>query len=103
MRRACVIAVHCYAVCASIAHAASRSELYDLQERCAKRTEQEFRPDWGAGFVRAAGEIIGTGSFHNHYNVRLNKCFYLLTYDTPTSRSITLFDINEHVLCSLFG
>jgi hypothetical protein len=95
MRRAYVIAFVCCAVCASAARAASRAELYDLQERCAKRTEQEFRREWGDGIVREGGAIVGTGSFQNHYNVRLNKCFYLLTYETPASNMVTLFDINE--------
>jgi len=81
---------------ASVTFAATRTELYDLQERCAKRTEQVFRRDWGPdGLVKQANGTLGVGSFHNHYNARLNKCFYLLRYETAESTLITLFDVND--------
>jgi hypothetical protein len=53
------------------ADAQSRSEIYELQEKCGKRAEQLFEKDF------PLDQRQGLESFENHYNVRLNRCFML--------------------------
>ena len=96
------------ASCSSFAQ--SKKEEYELQERCGKRAEEQFRRDWGSNGVINTKEGQVVGSYRNHYNRKLNKCFVLLTSEslpykekTPrVSRQITLYDINESKDYGLF-
>ena len=59
------------------AAALSKRQAYELSERCGKTAGEEFRREWKGGIVNTAtGQM--TASFRNHYNSKLNKCFYLL-------------------------
>lgn len=54
------------------AYADSNAEAYGLQERCAKRAAMTFE--------HSNGGSAGQGwfvNYENHYNRKLNKCFYL--------------------------
>ena len=86
----------------SSCHAASPSELYELQERCSRRAEELFIKNF------AGGEIINTDDgkafarYTNHFSNKLNKCFYLVTvanipFDSSkeSTTSITLYDVNQ--------
>ena len=72
---------------------------YELQERCGKRAAEVFAKEWDSGVSNtASGQIIG--NYENHYNSRLNKCFYLeisnLYEGKAPIRSMGLFDLNEN-------
>ena len=85
--------------------ALSKRQAYELSERCGKTTGEEFRREWKGGIVNTeTGQMAA--SYTNHYNSRLNKCFYLLRVTHFTSKksgggestsnvSMMLFDINE--------
>ncbi len=76
-------------------------EEYELQERCGRRAEEIFRKDWGRGMSQTGGSIF-EGNYNNHYNKKLNKCFYLIWStaivrkgkEQSTTRSAVLYDIN---------
>lgn len=87
---------------ANNSYAASTKEEYDLQERCGKRADEFFKREYGNGISNNKdGQSIS--GYTNHYNKKLNKCFFLLTTsDLPykdkknsASTFITLFNINE--------
>jgi hypothetical protein len=83
----------------------SKRQAYELSERCGKTAGEEFRREWKQGLVNTkTGQMLA--SFTNHYNSRLNKCFYLLRITHFTKKksagdratmnlSMTLADINE--------
>jgi hypothetical protein len=85
------------AVSATVAQA--QTEKYDLQERCGKFAAEVFAKEWGTGFSNSDnGQTIT--DYRNHYNFRLNKCFYLeLSTIEPRSKderpfsSSRLFDL----------
>jgi hypothetical protein len=52
------------------AHSQSRTEIYDLQERCAKSAAEMFEKDF-------PNDNRQGSTYVNNYNVRLNKCFML--------------------------
>jgi hypothetical protein len=87
------------AVWATVAQA--QTEKYDLQERCGKFAAEVFAKEWGTGFSNTDnGQTIA--DYQNHYNFRLNKCFYLeLSTIEPRSgderpfSSSLLFDLYE--------
>jgi hypothetical protein len=83
----------------------SQQQVYELTEQCGKKSREEFRRAWNEGTVKTADGQM-TAEFTNHYNVRLNSCFYLLTVSHYTAGSDNgsasastlnkmLFDINE--------
>jgi hypothetical protein len=88
-------------ISASTASALSILEEYELQERCGRRAEEIFRKDWGKGMSQSGGSIF-EGNYNNHYNKKLNKCFYLIWStaiarkgkEQSTTRSAVLYDIN---------
>ena len=85
--------------------ALSRRQAYELSERCGKTAGEEFRREWKAGIVNTeTGQMMA--GYANHYNSRLNKCFYLLRVTHFTSKksgggestsniSMMLVDIND--------
>ena len=85
--------------------ALSKRQGYELSERCGKTAGEKFRREWKQGVVNTeTGQMVA--SFTNHYNSKLNKCFYLLTVNHFTHKnshggeatmnlSMMLADINE--------
>jgi hypothetical protein len=79
--------------------AQAQTAKYDLQERCGKFAAEVFAKEWGTGFSKSDnGQTIT--DYRNHYNFRLNKCFYLeLSRIEPRSKderpfsSSRLFDL----------
>ena len=64
------------AVWVIVAQAQTATERYNLQDRCGKVAAEVFAKEWGTGFSNTAnGQAIA--QYRNHYNFRLNKCFYL--------------------------
>lgn len=59
-----------------IGQAQSNKDLYGLQERCGKQAEERFQ---GIGKQRETAGYTFSFDFENHYSLRLNKCFFLLT------------------------
>lgn len=88
------------AASAGFAHAQANREAYDLQDRCGRRAAEVFARDYGTGFSTSKEyKLIYT--YRNHYNSRLNKCFYMvieraLLKDGPEVRTLELFDLNEN-------
>ncbi len=89
----------------AVCHAAPNKQEYELQERCGKVARETFEREWGkGGLVKQDGQTMMTG-YENHYNTRLNKCFYLQSttmYPKKGDRNrnstllMLLFDINEN-------
>jgi hypothetical protein len=87
------------AVCATVAQAQTATD--NQQERCGKLAAEVFAKEWGAG-VSNTDDRQTIADYRNHYNFRLNKCFYLeLSTTYPRSRderqfsSSRLFDLHE--------
>jgi hypothetical protein len=71
--------------------------LYELQERCGKLAKT-FAEDWKTRTVQTAHPTV-QGGYENHYNARLNKCFYLeisTTYGRVVMRHLRLIDLNDN-------
>ena len=96
------------AVWATVAQAQTQTERNDLQEQCEKLAAEAFAKEWGTGVSNTDnGQTIA--GYRHHYNLRLNKCFYLeLSTTYPRSRdegqyrrpagelsSSRLFDLQE--------
>jgi len=89
------------AVWVIVAQAQTATERYNLQDRCGKVAAEVFAKEWGTGFSNTDnGQTIA--QYRNHYNFRLNKCFYLeLSITEPRSgderpfSSSRLFDLYE--------
>jgi hypothetical protein len=85
-------------------YAASNKEEYELQERCGKRAGEIFKREYGSGIKRDKDGSTNFG-YKNHYNTKLNKCFFLESsrgYTEATDKKKVgfvmerLFDINEN-------
>ena len=75
---------------------------YELQERCGRRAGEVFKHDWPQPTVTDKNGVT-VGNYVNHYNARLNKCFYLEVVTVASSDKAVgpshiqrLFDINEN-------
>ncbi len=81
-----------------------RKQIYDLTERCGKSAKDFYEQK---GFDQI---LAGKSSYHeyqNHYNVRLNKCFILITgfnivsdKDKPDTHKTLwryIYDVHENV------
>ena len=72
---------------------------YELSAQCRKQAAETFRKYWGSGISTSnTGQIIG--KYENHYNYRLNKCFYLEISDSyergkSPFRLMRLYDFQE--------
>jgi len=94
------------ALWATVAQAQTETERYNLQEQCGKRAVEVFGKEWGTGFSNTdKGQTIA--DHRHHYNLRLNKCFYLelstiypreRQYSRPAGAlsSSRLFDLQEN-------
>jgi hypothetical protein len=75
------------------AKAPSKQQVVELSEQCAKMSREQFRRAWKDGTDNTA-DGKATAQFANHYNVKLNTCFYLLTVASPDTLRKMLFDVN---------
>lgn len=79
---------------------------YDLQERCGKRAEQVFKSRWGTGYEHSSGMTVTT-TYSNHYNSKLNKCFYevvaITFFNKSVSQDNTLRDVNENRVYGIYS
>ena len=107
-RYLCSILVAAFCANSVSAFAQTRRDVYELQERCGKRAEEIYKREWGFGVSNTEDRQI-TGHYENHYNMRLNKCFYLeisTSYERADAQrksnlpavlnSLRLFDINDN-------
>ena len=82
------------------AQAQSAKEKSELSAQCVKRAAETFRKYWGSGiFETDIAQIIV--KYENHYNYRLNTCFYLEISDSyergwSPSRLMKLYDLHEN-------
>jgi hypothetical protein len=79
-------------ILAGSAQAQSHIDKYELSERCGKRAEEVFTK----GKEETTGLILPADNYENHYHSRLNKCFYLEIHETGETKSLRLFDLNDH-------
>ena len=86
------------------AYSAPDKVAYELQERCGNATKAEFNKSWGETGVVSLKTSTMVANYSNHYNTKLNKCYYLLSTsvsdNSPNSISIdtkALFDFNENI------
>ena len=82
------------------AQAQSLNEKSELSERCGKRAASAFAERLQGVQPGVATEAGNVANYENHYNSRLNKCFYLETlvvfHKEGVHNSMTIFDINEN-------
>ena len=95
-----IVASSGLALFASGAWAQSLKQKHELREQCGKHAADTFRKFWSTGiFGTNAGQTIG--NFKDHYNFRLNTCFYLEISDSyergkTSFRLMRLFDLDEN-------
>jgi hypothetical protein len=75
--------------------------IYELKERCGRQAAETFNKEWGSNVVNNKDGGQTVANFQNHYNARLNKCFYLeiaTTYerDKKPFESLRLFDLLDN-------
>jgi hypothetical protein len=75
--------------------------IYELKERCGRQAAETFNKEWGSNVVNNKDGGQTVANFENHYNARLNKCFYLeitTTYeqDKKPFKSLRLFDLLDN-------
>jgi hypothetical protein len=88
----------------------SGKELYELSVQCGKHSAEYFEKTFGTWWL-ADGEGrrwskkengIITHNYRSHYNIKMNKCFIIVTtadiqYNPPKHSSIKIiFDVNEN-------
>ena len=71
----------------------SKQQAGELSAQCAKLSREQFQHAWKDGREKTAEGPL-TAEFANHYNTKLNICFYLLTVSSPGTLKKMLFDIN---------
>ena len=100
-RRTTIFVIAALLSVGSASYAQPNKKQYKLQERCGELAKQKFIQDWGAnGFVNIANGRIWA-NYENHYNARLNKCFYLEGRRLERRKHnkinmLRLFDLNEN-------
>jgi hypothetical protein len=99
--RSAVVLVGTYFV-TNASFAEPNKVLYELQERCGRQASETFKMEHGSNVTNTSeGQTVA--NYENHYNARLNKCFYLeiamifpRTKDRKMSTSLRLFDLHEN-------
>jgi len=80
-------------VLATGAQAQSLKEKYELSERCGKLAAETFAKD------QEDQSPSGRANYENHYNSRLNKCFYMEVTNHERGkeplRAMRLYDLSE--------
>jgi hypothetical protein len=69
--------IHLIFFVSSDVYSSSIKEDYELQEKCGRRCEEVFKKDHGNGIINNE-QVSGIITYHNHYNRKLNKCFYIV-------------------------
>jgi hypothetical protein len=77
----------------------------ELRERCGKRTEEFRKKQFGNEISKTKdGQTIS--KYENHYNAKLDKCFYLTKSDTIGKKKVTkverLFAVDENKEYGMF-
>src|SRR5262249_61972403 len=91
-----------------IGQAQPNRDLYDLQERCRKQAEERFQQTF-VQRVLETDRYRSSFNFENHYSLRLNKCFYLVTNDIflkssdQSGKSMWLHDVNDNTPYQYYG
>lgn len=87
----------------STCYAEPNKEQYELQERCGRISKKAFEDEWGRNGVVTDKDNQIRANYQNHYNVKLNKCFFLTsTFLFPKDKTqsvhedVLLYDINEN-------
>ena len=73
------------------AQTATEKYEHELSALCGKQAAATFAKEWGGSSFNV--------TYENHYNFRLNKCFYLVIHNERGNdrlRSRTLLDLNEN-------
>jgi hypothetical protein len=94
-----ILALVCFATYVS---AQPNKELYDLRERCGKQATEVFEREYMRVLTTENGQT--RFNYENHYNARLNKCFFLeiaVSYERQggkptTSKMMRLFELNDN-------
>ena len=73
-----------------------------MQEQCARQAADFFKREFGGEhrLVKGDGGTV-LQDYENHYNPRLNKCFFLYTGNYLSSNktgfeTLVLYELNEH-------
>lgn len=66
------------------AAAPSKQQVHERSEQCGKTSRARFRRDWKDGIVPTPDGQM-TADFTNHYNAKLNTCFFFLTVNQYTN------------------
>ena len=84
-----IAALVSFVLFASGAQAQSLNKKSDLSVQCRKEAAERFARDWSEH---------GKANFANHYNFRLNKCFYLedSTFYEGAEKTSNLIDLHEN-------
>jgi len=94
-----ILIVAAMAVVAWPSLAQSAKEQYGLAERCGRRAAEVFAVEWGNDLVNRSETVRLRADYENHYNLRLNKCFYLEKatgyIDTGPFKMYQLYDLYE--------
>lgn len=75
---------------------------YELAERCGRRADELFRRDYGNGQFTGTDGSSNFSNYRNHYNRKLNTCFFEVTVTSAAKNtsgltsSIDLIDLNEN-------
>ena len=78
------------------AQAQSAREKYELSVQCGKQAAATFAKEWGSVPGGYNSEVKASANYENHYNSRLNKCFYLETSNFSAVNNMSLWDLNEN-------
>lgn len=85
--------------------AAPDKVIYELREKCGKQAEEDFNRQYGTGIRSFDDGTFRTSGFRNHYNIRLNSCFSLISTDMPYKDKsgelqprilYSLYDLNDN-------
>ena len=71
----------------------SKEQADERSAQCAKLSREQFQRGWKDGKEDTADGPL-TAEFTNHYNTKLNTCFYLLTVSSAGTLKKMLFDVN---------
>jgi len=75
----------------------SEHQIVERAGQCEQASRGAFRREWQEGAVDAAGGPI-TADFKNHYDAKLDTCFYLLIVKRSGTLSKKLYDADTREL-----
>jgi hypothetical protein len=83
-----------------VAHAEPDKVLYELQERCGRQATDFYKREFGGEHIVKSEKGTTIQDYENHYNPRLNKCFYLQKSNywskEGSFKMLQLYELNEH-------